>query len=119
MNSRPEPSSEPGKGSLRKLSSFQTLVWTGQQLEPDSPMYNMAFKLTLSGPVDVERFEQAVRHVFQDTETHRLQVELKSGLPYFRVAEQVDFAMERLDFSKQDSAALDQWCQDRCRQNFS
>ena len=43
----------------RELSVAQRMLWTGQRLCPESPMYNMALALQLDAPIDVERFRWA------------------------------------------------------------
>ena len=51
-----EPSVDRG---LRDLSTAQLQLWTGQQLVPDSPMYNMAVAIRLGDRLDVECFRRA------------------------------------------------------------
>ncbi|WP_158850798.1 non-ribosomal peptide synthetase [Saccharothrix deserti] len=43
------------------LTGAQTGVWLAQQLEPDNPVYNVAWCLDLRGAVDHDRLEAAVR----------------------------------------------------------
>ncbi|MFJ6671606.1 amino acid adenylation domain-containing protein [Actinosynnema sp. NPDC091369] len=49
------------------LTGAQTGVWLAQQLEPDNPVYNVAWYLELRGPVDHDRLEAAVRQVVGET----------------------------------------------------
>ncbi|MER5264568.1 amino acid adenylation domain-containing protein [Actinosynnema sp. NPDC002837] len=49
------------------LTGAQTGVWLAQQLEPDNPVYNVAWYLELRGPVDHDRLEAAVRQVIGET----------------------------------------------------
>ena len=34
------------------LTKGQLLIWTGQQLDPEAPLYNMGFRFTIAGPID-------------------------------------------------------------------
>ncbi|WP_461124611.1 amino acid adenylation domain-containing protein [Saccharothrix stipae] len=49
------------------LTGAQTGVWLAQQLEPDNPVYNVAWYLELRGPVDHDRLEAAVRRTIGET----------------------------------------------------
>ncbi|OKI15539.1 non-ribosomal peptide synthetase [Saccharothrix sp. CB00851] len=49
------------------LTSAQTGVWLAQQLEPDNPVYNVAWYLELRGPVDHDRLEAAIRQTLGET----------------------------------------------------
>lgn len=45
------------------LSSTQLSMWTMQQLEPDSIIYNLHLALTFQGRVELEKLQQAFRHL--------------------------------------------------------
>ncbi|ONI80847.1 non-ribosomal peptide synthetase [Saccharothrix sp. ALI-22-I] len=49
------------------LTGAQTGVWLAQQLEPDNPVYNVAWYLELRGAVDHDRLEAAVRQAVAET----------------------------------------------------
>jgi hypothetical protein len=48
------PASRPGD-----LTASEQLIWTGQRLDPASPLYNMALAIELHGAVDVCSFQRA------------------------------------------------------------
>ncbi|WP_327749483.1 amino acid adenylation domain-containing protein [Streptomyces europaeiscabiei] len=50
------------------LLAAQEGIWTGQQLDPDSPAYNTAEYVHIDGPVDPAVFDTAVHHVVAETE---------------------------------------------------
>ncbi|MFF8732443.1 amino acid adenylation domain-containing protein [Streptomyces sp. NPDC015171] len=50
------------------LLAAQEGIWTGQQLDPDSPAYNTAEYVRIAGPVDAAVFGTALRHVVAETE---------------------------------------------------
>lgn len=51
-----------------RLLAAQEGIWTGQQLDPDSPAYNTAEYLCIEGPVDAAVFDTALHHVVAETE---------------------------------------------------
>ncbi|MEU4928630.1 amino acid adenylation domain-containing protein [Streptomyces yokosukanensis] len=52
----------------RPLLAAQEGIWTGQQLDPDSPAYNTAEYVHIDGPVDTTVFDAALHHVVAETE---------------------------------------------------
>ncbi|MBU6529701.1 amino acid adenylation domain-containing protein, partial [Streptomyces mayonensis] len=50
------------------LLAAQEGIWAGQQLDLDSPAYNTAEYVRISGPVDTAAFDQALHHVVAETE---------------------------------------------------
>ncbi|MBV2356715.1 amino acid adenylation domain-containing protein [Streptomyces sp. J2-1] len=50
------------------LLAAQEGIWAGQQLDMDSPAYNTAEYLRISGPVDPAVFDRALHHVVAETE---------------------------------------------------
>ncbi|GAB2964411.1 hypothetical protein GCM10023080_026910 [Streptomyces pseudoechinosporeus] len=50
------------------LLAAQEGIWTGQQLDPDSPAYNTAEYVHIDGPVDSAVFGTALHHVVAETE---------------------------------------------------
>ncbi|WP_330286926.1 amino acid adenylation domain-containing protein [Streptomyces sp. NBC_00576] len=55
-------------GSIHPLLAAQEGIWTGQQLDPDSPAYNTAEYVHIHGPVDGAAFDAALHHVVAETE---------------------------------------------------
>ncbi|MFJ9752757.1 condensation domain-containing protein [Streptomyces chartreusis] len=50
------------------LTSAQQGIWTGQQLDPSSARYNAAEYVRIDGPLDIIRFEKALRQTVSETE---------------------------------------------------
>lgn len=50
------------------LLAAQEGIWAGQQLDADSPAYNTAEYLRITGPVDPAVFDRALHHVVAETE---------------------------------------------------
>lgn len=93
------PTSEatgPSAGSLG-LSWSQRLLWTGQRLHPDSPLYNMVLAFEIAGEVDAERFQAAFRSVVHRADALRLQFD--EAAQAFSVGDPGSVAVELVDFS--------------------
>ncbi|MFE0739489.1 condensation domain-containing protein, partial [Streptomyces sp. NPDC058855] len=52
----------------RPLLAAQEGIWTGHQLDPDSPAYNTAEYVHIHGPVDPNVFDKALRHAVAEAE---------------------------------------------------
>ncbi|WP_221349663.1 non-ribosomal peptide synthetase [Streptomyces beigongshangae] len=50
------------------MLAAQEGIWTGQQLDADSPAYNTAEYVRIDGPVDTAVFDTALHHVVAETE---------------------------------------------------
>lgn len=69
---------------------MQQLILAGQRLLPESPLYNMAFSFEIEGPLDVARFDAAVRRVIAENDCLRLHLD-SDGRP--RIAEPERFGV--------------------------
>ncbi|MFI6339640.1 amino acid adenylation domain-containing protein [Streptomyces sp. NPDC050535] len=63
----PTPDSTTG-GPRHSLLAAQEGIWTGQQLDADSPAYNTAEYVAIDGPVDTAVFDTALHQVVAETE---------------------------------------------------
>ena len=50
----------------------QRLIWVGQQLCPDDPIYEVPYRYTICGPIDPIRFCKAFRELIKQTEVLRV-----------------------------------------------
>src|SRR5882757_2122714 len=57
---------------LHPLSAAQLGIWFAQQLNPASPLYNIAEYLKIHGPVDLDLFEAALRQVVAEAEAFHI-----------------------------------------------
>jgi amino acid adenylation domain-containing protein len=69
------------RGSALPLSFAQERLWFLYQWEPDSPWYNIARALSLSGPLHVSVLERSLARVVQRHEVLRTTFEERSGHP--------------------------------------
>ena len=96
------------------------LIWTGQQLSPDAPIYNMAFRFQFTGAIDVQLFQTAVTQLVESSDSLRSVIEMQDGIPFQRVLDSVAFEPGFHDFSSHRDS-LDfacQWCDQQCRKSF-
>jgi amino acid adenylation domain-containing protein len=84
-------------------TQMQQLILAGQRLQPDSPLYNMAFSFELEGALDIVRFQAAIRTVITENECLRLYLD-SADRP--RVAEPNRFAL-RLAEGPGDAVTLE------------
>ncbi|MEU1453576.1 amino acid adenylation domain-containing protein [Streptomyces avermitilis] len=62
------PTHDSHTAERHPLLAAQEGIWTGQQLDPDSPAYNTAEYVHIHGPVDAAAFHAALHHVVAETE---------------------------------------------------
>ncbi|MEL6427724.1 MAG: amino acid adenylation domain-containing protein [Planctomycetota bacterium] len=76
----------PENSSARSVRTYepnasQVLLWSGQRLRPDEPLYNMALAFDVEGPLDPVTFERAYRHVVGATDALRSRLAERDGRP--------------------------------------
>ncbi|WP_310725566.1 non-ribosomal peptide synthetase [Streptomyces sp. N2A] len=92
------------------LSTAQRGIWFAQQLDPESPSYNIAQYLEIDGPVDVLLLDAAVRRVVAETDTLNVRFTQDSqGLR--QIFEPADQGLSVLDVSTEPDprAAAEAW----------
>lgn len=97
------------------LTRSQLLIWTGQQLNPGVPLYNMAMAFELKGHLDIDRFKKALQKVINACDALRTVVEEQEGVPQQKVLAALQYDSEVLDWTNQPSA--DALIKDWNRQN--
>ncbi|HEY1372710.1 MAG TPA: condensation domain-containing protein, partial [Candidatus Binatia bacterium] len=102
------------------LTQHQLLIWLGQKLMPDVPLFNATLAFTISGKIDAERFRSAFRRLVAASDTLRTVVEEIDGVPQQRVTEDLFYDLEYLDWS--NLADAERLCREklheRCRLPF-
>ncbi|HWO43962.1 MAG TPA: condensation domain-containing protein, partial [Candidatus Eisenbacteria bacterium] len=102
------------------LSANQLLIWAGQKLQPETPLYNGAYAFTLHGAVDRAHFENAFQTVVNSADALRTVIDEIEGVPQQRVQASMRCALEHLDFSDRPDPgeAFDAWLENRRRLRF-
>ncbi|EDX86939.1 amino acid adenylation domain protein [Synechococcus sp. PCC 7335] len=91
------------------LSAAQKGIWLGQQLNPQSAIYNTAECLELIGDLDPVLFERAVRQMVAEAETLNLCFTVADQSPVQSVAENLKWRLTHLDLSGDDHAEQAAW----------
>ena len=81
-----------------KLSKSQFLIWMGQQLQPDAPMYNMAFTFRFTESIDVPIFHQAFRQLIASCDILRSRLVIEEEIPTVSFLASDEFELEVIDF---------------------
>ena len=99
----------------RELSRAQFLMWLGQQLDPDIPLYNMIQTFRVSGEFDVAAFVAAWEHLVGDSDALRTVIVVDDGHPRQVVRAEMEAAVEVIDLSGRSDpeAAYARWQDDR------
>ncbi len=82
------------------LTNSQFLMWLGQKLNPDVPLYNMIQTFTIKGDIDPLRFRHAFQTVVNTSDAMRTVIEEQAGVPQQRVLADMQFDLPIIDFSQ-------------------
>ena len=95
-------------------------MWTGQQLEPASPIYNTAFLIEIPTAIAGVGFRQSFDTIVRQSKSLRTTIELIQGVPHLKLNDKIDYEFQVLDFSDSDSPLIDAkaWCDARCQRMF-
>jgi amino acid adenylation domain-containing protein len=105
------------------LTRSQRLIWTGQQLHPAAPLYNMAFMFVVDGRLDEAAMARATGRLIDECDALRTVVEVQDGLPRQRVPaaeERRGPGLEQVDVSSaaDPAAAARAWATERAARPF-
>ena len=103
------------------LSKSQLMIWMGQQLETESPLYNMVLCFYLQEIIDTECFQQAFSTLISSSDALRTIIETVNGIPQQRVLDQLDYQIEIVDLSNESvpEQALADWIAIHNKQQFN
>lgn len=107
--------------SSSNLTQSQLLIWTGQLLNPDAPLYNMALAFSMKGALDTHHFQLALQALIDRSDALRTVIHSTDGIPQQSVLSTYEFTQETIDFSGKDDpdAYCKAWTAERSRQNFN
>ena len=103
------------------LTTSQLLLWLGQKLNPDMPLYNMVLAFTIDGEIEPAIFQQAFQTLVDRSDALRTIIEEVDGIPQQRVVPTFPYTLPWLDLTVEvnPEAALQNWIQEQCRQPFN
>ncbi|MGI8932523.1 MAG: condensation domain-containing protein, partial [Phormidesmis sp.] len=99
------------------LSAAQKGIWLGQQLSPQSPLYNTAECVEISGCLDPEVFERSLRQMVTEAETLNLRFDIEKAEPVQSVEANLNWALPFLDLRSKADSRQAAW--DWMKQNLS
>ncbi len=120
----PEPESVLGTGARRDLAGTsnlthsQMVIWLGQKLLPDIPLYNMAFLFRVDGAIDAEIFKCAFAQLVAESDSLRTTFKEERSVPQQRVSNHMRFQLKLLDMSQQSETEIKQWAAEKTAQPF-
>ena len=79
------------------LSRSQLLMWLGQEIDPDVPLYNMIQTFRFAGRIDVDAFRASWRSVVARSDSLRTRVSVVDGIPMRTVDESPAGELEIVD----------------------
>jgi len=85
------------------LTQSQSLLWIGQELNPESPMYNMVMTYELNVQVSETNFKLAFLELIKRYDVLRAVFVVKDGKPYQTFLPENKQELLVLDFSKEDN----------------
>ena len=93
------------------LTVGQLLLWLGQKLNPEVPLYNMVFHFTIEEEIEPLFFQQVFQTLFNHCDVLRLTFTEFEGVPWQQVSKQENYSLPFLDFSqeKDPKAAAQEW----------
>ncbi|MFJ4873285.1 amino acid adenylation domain-containing protein [Streptomyces sp. NPDC088757] len=97
------------------LTAAQLGIWFAQARDPRSPVYNTGEYVELTGPLDADRFERALREVVARTDALRLRFHTEADGTLTQSADpDPGFTVHHVDVStaRDPAAAADAWMRD-------
>ena len=85
------------KREFYPLSFAQERLWFIEQLEPDTPRYNVASVTRLQFPVSVPTLQRAFNHIITRHEVLRATFSVEAGQPVQRIADNFDLPVRVMD----------------------
>ncbi|WP_276540091.1 non-ribosomal peptide synthetase [Streptomyces hygroscopicus] len=93
------------------MTDGQRGIWYAVQGDPANPLFGLAERVDIQGPVDAGLFEAALRRVVDETEALRVSFGADADGPYQVVAPGLDWPFHLVDVSGRDDpeAAVREW----------
>jgi amino acid adenylation domain-containing protein/non-ribosomal peptide synthase protein (TIGR01720 family) len=100
-----------------ELTKYQKLIWAGQKMRPDAPMYINAGYGIVSAAIDREHYLTAIRAFIKNCDALRIVIADEDGVPRQKILPDFAYEPEYLDFSLETDprGKLDDWARQRCR----
>jgi len=102
------------------LTKRQLLVWMGQKLQPELPLYNVVIASTIHARIDPDHFNQAFQALVNSSDALRTVVREEAGMPRQCVEPELRTTPRLVDLSDAHDPdhALGEWIRQRNEQRF-
>jgi amino acid adenylation domain-containing protein len=102
------------------LTRSQLLIWTGQQLNPEAPLYNMAMAFELKGEVDTIHFHKSFQKLVDSSDALRTVFYTEEGIPRQRLLASYTVQPDTIDWTQAsgNEEELADWLKRRSKRNF-
>ncbi|MCG2590806.1 amino acid adenylation domain-containing protein [Rhodohalobacter sulfatireducens] len=100
------------------LTSQQLLIWLGQKLQPDLPIYNVAFTFTFHQKLDADRFNHAFNKLLKTHPSLRTFFIEQKDKPVQYVADYQPEKMKVLEIEGLTDDEVNNWLDQRVQQKF-
>jgi nonribosomal peptide synthetase DhbF len=99
------------------LSKGQQVIWAGQRLYPDSPLFNAAGYEIISRSLDLDHLKRAWAALVRNSDALRTVFVERQGVPLWQVLSDVPWSLPVFDLSGESDpdAAIAVWAQERCQ----
>ncbi len=102
------------------LSSNQLLVWLGQKLHPNVPLYNIPIFAIISGQIDIDNLRQAFQILVNSADMLRTVIEEVQGVAQQKVLSELNYLLDYFDFSNLTSESqLQDWMVEKSQYIFN
>lgn len=104
----------------KQLTKGQLSIWTGQKLHENAPVHNTAYTFDIAGPINVPLFKKAFQELVNHSDAFRIVIVEENGLPYQQVLPDLNFDIELVDFSEDQSPdGIQSWIENRSQNKFN
>jgi amino acid adenylation domain-containing protein/non-ribosomal peptide synthase protein (TIGR01720 family) len=105
------PARPDNHGGTAALTRSQLMIWTGQRLQPDDPLYNMVLSFRIGGAIDERLFREAFAALVAHCDALRSTFLTRDGTPRQRFHESRPYDMAFIDLTGEPDpeAALAAW----------
>ncbi|WP_298553762.1 amino acid adenylation domain-containing protein [uncultured Algibacter sp.] len=102
------------------LTQSQKLLWIGQELNPNSPMYNMVMTYEIKDAISVPHFKKAFEKLVEKSGVLRSVFELENDEPVQKFLSKIDYDIDFIDFSNETNPQnlYSEWEKERVQIQF-
>ncbi len=101
------------------LTQSQQLIYAGQRLNPNSPLYNVPYVFRIHGPIDTDRFNRAFQLLISRFDALRTSIEDDGQQVHQLIRPDIDFKPAFIDWRESPpSEDLDSWLEERGKRIF-